>query len=119
MPLTVDYEFGGYILEKGGVYYISEPITNKSNDSIDYDAVFTKDYKLVGVYHTHPDYPESEVFSTNDINNANNLKVNSYLGVVSQHKIIVFIPGVSNTFNYGSANSLESPIASYGTVVKG
>ena len=118
MNLNQGIEYGGFIVEENGKFYYSRPVTNNSSEEIQYDAIVPKNAKFVAVYHTHPDYPESNVYSSVDVRFAETNKVNSYLGVQQDDTIRVFEPGKSYVYTTDSNSSAVDSTVSDGVVIK-
>jgi Domain of unknown function (DUF4329) len=93
-------EFGGVLLERDGRYVYSIAQTSGLASHLDIRASFTSEYKLVGLYHTHPQGFDGEVtrwFSVEDVRVATTLRVPSYIGIEYEHDVRKFIPGATRT----------------------
>jgi hypothetical protein len=98
LPLSRTNEFGGVILQKDGKFYFTVPYTIHDTAHFQITARFTSDYKFVAIYHTHPGYnSESRVFSGDDVDVATRLHKISYIGLVQDNTVRVFVPGVTRT----------------------
>jgi proteasome lid subunit RPN8/RPN11 len=112
-----DYEYGGFVVVNGDKYYASLPVTDKDTDRVDYIAKVPADYKIVAIYHTHPKGFKSEQYSGVDVQTSKNLQVNSYLGVIADRSIRIFIPGFTSTFADDPAANGGVGLGSYGTII--
>jgi hypothetical protein len=73
------YEEGGVIYQnKDGQYCYSIPVSTKDTNHFSFSAHNTPDQQIAGIYHTHPG-SDGGVFSADDVNMANQLKVPSYI----------------------------------------
>jgi proteasome lid subunit RPN8/RPN11 len=76
------YEFGGVLLERDGKFYYTIAGTSKDPTHFDIRVGFTSQYRLAGIYHTHPGKEDtSRWFSPEDVRVAGVLRVPSYIGV--------------------------------------
>jgi hypothetical protein len=114
-------EFGGVLLERDGRYVYSLAQTSGMPSHFELRASFTSEYKLVGLYHTHPQGFDGEVtrwFSVEDVRVANTLKVPSYIGVEYEHgDVRKFTPGKTATTTERAAGYVMGKIA-LGEVIK-
>jgi proteasome lid subunit RPN8/RPN11 len=98
------WEFGGIVLTKDGKYYFTPAQTSKLEAHFDLHVAYSTEYKLVGIYHTHPGrFETSRWFSTQDIQTAGALRVEaSYIGVQYENGAVRrFVPGKDRiTINY-------------------
>jgi hypothetical protein len=114
-------EFGGVLLERDGKYVYSIAQTSGLASHFELRATFTSEYKLVGLYHTHPQGFDGEVtrwFSVEDVRVANTLKVPSYIGVEYERGgVRKFTPGKTATTSEPRAGFPSGRIA-LGEVIK-
>jgi hypothetical protein len=114
-------EFGGVLLERDGKYVYSIAQTSGLAAHLDIRASFTSEYRLVGLYHTHPKGFDGEVtrwFSVEDVRVATTLRVPSYIGIEYEHgDVRKFIPGATHTTPETSPGFPSGKIA-LGEVVK-
>lgn len=95
------HEVGGAIFQnEKGEYCYSIPVGNERNRRFKLRAQSTPAQKLAGIYHTHP--PEgaeeqSQYFSHDDINMAEQLKMASYIKVLRDGAVKKFEPGTTRT----------------------
>lgn len=99
-------EWAGVIYRQGTGYCYSMPITG-NDDSFEFETQLP----IAGLYHTHPSGNGSEYFSQTDIDQANNLKVPSFIAVMDTNEIKEFTTG-DYTFDYD-----EDTIAADGIVI--
>lgn len=94
---TTGVEMAGGIYKFQGKFYYTNPTTNSNDAHFAIELAFPVGAKLVGLFHTHPNFPNNDMFSPNDIVVANQLDVTSFVGVIagSSSHIIQYTPGVS------------------------
>lgn len=92
------------------VYSTIAPQTD--HDSFALRAQMPKGYKLSGIVHAHPGQDDQgQVFSPNDLNVANQLKVPSYIRFLKDNSIRKYTPGKTATQDYrmdGQVKSLKT-----------
>jgi Domain of unknown function (DUF4329) len=77
-PKTL-HEWGGVIVERGGHYSFTTPVTSGHESRLRYITAIPKSFRIVAMYHTHPCKPQGEYFSHVDAQNAMKLKLPSYV----------------------------------------
>lgn len=93
MPRSRRYEYGGAVLERDGRFYFTAPVTNRRRAHIAFSVVVPARHRIAAIFHTHPDHDtEGEKFSTNDVSQAKELNVVSYLGVLADRTVRVYDP---------------------------
>ena len=100
------YEFGGAVVEKDGAFYRTEPVSSGEEGHIRFAVDVPAGARLVAIFHTHPDDgPQTRLFSWDDVNEAKKLGLTSYIGVMNDHVIRRFTPGVTPTRPYTPSGS--------------
>lgn len=103
-----DYERGGGILQGGdGKFYWTAPVGGSDPGEVKFEVAFNKaNFKLVAIYHTHPrecphvcDNDVTEFFSHTDVETADSLNVNSYIGIIKMHTVSVYVPHKDTLIN--------------------
>lgn len=101
--VSTKVEEAGAFYELNGKVYYTSPASNAADAQFNIRIAFPQGAKLVGLYHTHPNFPNNNMFSPNDIDVANSMHVTSYVGVLGDNAhIIRYTPGVSKL---GSCNA--------------
>lgn len=93
-------EAGGVLYRNAnGEYCYSKPITSSKDQHIEYKIALPKGMSVAGMYHTHPaTIPElGGVFSPDDVQMADTLKVPSYIHAQADDEVRRYTPGVSKT----------------------
>lgn len=96
--LSREKEYGGGIYFKNNKYYYTIPVTTNSGKDIEeFKINLSKNSKLVALFHTHPSDADSsndnsEVFSAADIKTAQKMNLPSYVGILKNYTVIMFIP---------------------------
>jgi proteasome lid subunit RPN8/RPN11 len=72
-------EHGGFIIEIDGKYRHSKPVSQGHTDSVDYCIAYSPEWRVAGVYHTHPEIP---LFSKGDMDVARRSAVPSFLATM-------------------------------------
>jgi Domain of unknown function (DUF4329) len=93
-------EFAGAIVEKNGNFCYTSPVSNRDDGSFKVRLQFPKDYRLVALFHTHPDHPNSEFFSKADVDVATSTRLVSYIRVVAREETLRFDPKVDRLEKY-------------------
>lgn len=93
MPLSRVYEFGGVIVERNGRFFYTTPTTSGRTGEVKIRALIPVGARLAGLYHTHPGDSCGEFFSTEDVSTAMQMKLPSYIGVLSDGSVRRFVPG--------------------------
>jgi len=110
MPLSADYEHGGFVIERDGAFFYSDAVTNGRTGHIAFRAAVPKGSRLVAIYHTHPsDEPDSRMFSWDDVKEAKELGVDSYIGVLGDGTIRFFDPRRTPTRPFEMPGTKLSP----------
>lgn len=110
MPRSDRFENGGVIVERGGSFFYSEPVSNGQTGHIQFRAGVRKGDRLVALYHTHPsDEPQSRLFSWDDVAEAQKLGVNSYIGVLGDGTVRFFNPARTPTRAFDQPGTKISP----------
>lgn len=96
------YELGGLVWqEPDGRYYHSDPAGNEKTRKFEVRVRIPKGSKPTALYHGHPaegDHDtEGELFSPDDVDVANNMKIQSYIKAMASGNIRRYEPGVSKT----------------------
>ena len=93
MQLSTRVEFGGIIVECGGHYAISNPVSAARAAHVEFDAVVPRDCTLAALYHTHPgESANVSRFSSADVFAARALNVRSFIGIVADSSVRMFDP---------------------------
>lgn len=106
IPLTDKYEVGGVIVLFRDKYYYTVPVSSNQQKTITFHVKPT-DGMPVALYHTHPSLArmvneeEPLFFSAYDVDLAEKNKINSYLGIVADKTIRVYLPGKTPKTNNG------------------
>jgi hypothetical protein len=121
--ISVQVEYGGFIVRRGLKFYYSTPVTNHISNEVDYTIAFSKSDTLIALYHTHPASPDvpdehSEVFSGADITAAKSVGLHSYIGVFKDHTVREYVPG--DQVGHGHMAGTDAPFAyAFGHVTGG
>lgn len=92
------YESGGVVYrDKRGQYSYSAPMGNQQTGKFEATAQIPQSAQLSAIYHTHPDGPQSELFSPEDVNLARDRRLQSYIKVMKSGDIRRFDPKSSST----------------------
>ena len=94
------YETGGILYSEGDKFYASEPQGQKKAGQFQAKVSIPAGAKLAGIYHTHPgrqDDSDAELFSTDDVDVANRMKMQSYIRALDSGNIRRYDPGKSRT----------------------
>jgi hypothetical protein len=83
------YESGGFIIEQGGKFRASKPVTQRSRSDVSYCIVLPRGAVLAGLYHTHV---RSAEFSPRDQRNAGRVRVPSFVGTIRGGAVLVYDP---------------------------
>jgi hypothetical protein len=83
------YESGGFVIEKGGRYRASRPVTQRSRSDVSYCILLPRGAMLAGLYHTHV---RSAEFSPRDQRNSERVGVPSFLGTIRGGAMFVYDP---------------------------
>jgi len=97
-PSGTDYEYGGWIVKnRQGALQFTAPLRGCERAKTDQsNMIVPPGYTKVAIYHTHPDPgPWGDGFSAGDVNQANALRMPSYVGMTYSGNVRVFIPGVT------------------------
>jgi hypothetical protein len=98
---SVTVEEAGGIYVENSLYYYTSPQTNKLETSFNIKLEYPPTAKIVALYHTHPNHPLNYLVSPEDIKVADNLKVDSFIGVIrNSSEIICYTPGKDPTFPF-------------------
>jgi hypothetical protein len=94
-------ENAGFIVQNAdGKFAYSSPVTQNNHDSFSLRAQIQQGHRLVGLYHTHPGTDsDASLFSPDDVNVANQLKVPSYIMTPEDGIVRRYTPGKSATFD--------------------
>lgn len=100
------YEMGGVIFkDKQGFYSTSDPQGDERTGKFRAEARIPKSSTPVGIYHTHPGFGDekdlAELFSSDDVNVANKMKMLSYIRAMESGNIKKFEPGKSSVNTQG------------------
>jgi hypothetical protein len=94
-----DVEYGGAVVERGGGYFYTTPVTAHMGTELAFRILIPKDAHIVGMYHTHPrghihlgDIEALAYFSSNDIAIARSLGVVSYIAEECARTVRMFDP---------------------------
>lgn len=91
-------ERAGVLLKDTDGRYRYSTTTEGTNDSFQLRAAIPKGYSFAGIMHAHPGQDErGQVFSPDDINAANNLKVPSYIRFLDSGEVRKYVPGLTKT----------------------
>jgi len=97
-----DVEYGGVVVERGGRYFYTAPVTAHRGTELAFRILIPKDAHVVGMYHTHPrgriylgDVDALAYFSSNDIAIARSLGVVSYIAEECDHTVRMFDPSAA------------------------
>ena len=97
-----DVEYGGVVVERGGRYFYTMPVTAHRGTELAFRILIPKDAHVVGMYHTHPrgriylgDVDALAYFSSNDIAIARSLGVVSYIAEECDHTVRMFDPSAA------------------------
>jgi hypothetical protein len=85
-------EFAGAVLISGNSYCYTTPVSNQKDGEFKIRILVPHGYKLAALYHTHPDYSESEFFSKGDIQISKSTGLISFIRVMSKDRTMVFDP---------------------------
>lgn len=85
------HEWGGVIVEHGGRYGFTVPVTSGSKVSVSYVAALPPSFRIVAIYHTHPCGAGGDRFSRIDVLTAVRSKMPSYIRTCGG-RIYVFDP---------------------------
>jgi len=94
------YETGGIIFSEGDKFFASEPQGQKKAGQFQARVTIPAAAKLAGIYHSHPgrqDDSDAELFSTDDIDVANRMKMLSFIKALDSGNIRKYEPGKSRT----------------------
>lgn len=95
------YENGGAVVEKDGVFYRTEPVSNGDMGHIRFAVDIPAGGRLAAIFHTHPDLgTQTRLFSQDDVAEASKLGIPSYIGVMDDRVIRRFMPGVTPSRPY-------------------
>ncbi|MFI5344967.1 MAG: DUF4329 domain-containing protein [Elusimicrobiota bacterium] len=118
MPLSGSYENGGFIAERDGEYFYSDPVSAHEEGHISFAAVIPAGARLAAIYHTHPGASsEYLLFSSDDVKEARALGVDSYIGVLDDHTVRRFEPGRTPTRPFAAPAEMLSGMVSDGVIV--
>lgn len=81
------WESGGFVIEKNGVFRASRPVTQRSRENVDYCIALPRGARLAGLYHTHV---ASSALSARDRANAERAGVPSYIGNLRDGTLVVY-----------------------------
>lgn len=100
-----NFEMAGAIIQdEHGLYYYTLPQGTKDTEGFSIRVLYPKGHKIVGIYHTHPDQTSHQIsgdlFSPEDIELSNAMRVPSYIKVLSNGAVRKYEPGVSRTQRY-------------------
>lgn len=103
-------ETGGALFQNAqGQYCYSIPVSGKA-EHYQLRAQSTPEQKLVGIYHTHPGRgSDAEVFSPDDVNIANQLKMQSYIKALQSGAVKRYDPTPPRDVERQSAGTLVTP----------
>jgi hypothetical protein len=116
-----EFERGGGIL-KGfdNKFYYTTPVGGSNPGEVVFDVVGAKGFQIVAVFHTHPtnigvdeEEDQTQYFSGADVDTADRLHLDSYIGILKNHTISKFVPGhspievVDNNKGDGSTTSVS------------
>ncbi len=109
---STQFEYGGFIVQRGIKFYYSVPVTNMRPDQVNYTIAFSKLDTLIALYHTHPATPlepddQTEIFSGADITAAKSIRLHSYIGVFKDHTVREYIPG--DPIGHGRMAGTDAP----------
>lgn len=101
-----------------GTYGYSTVAPQETHDSFALRAQFPKDHVLAGIVHSHPGTDAlGQVFSPQDLQVAETLKVPSYIRFVNDNTIRQYVPGTTKTQNtqvagnkFGVRSAVGDPI---------
>jgi hypothetical protein len=102
------FEYAGYVLERGGEYFYSEPVTQGSLHRVTRGClIYRRGDALAAVFHTHPADPR---FSRSDRADANTRAVPAYLGTYRDGLVLRYDPETGETSDVGTidASDLEA-----------
>lgn len=97
-----DVEYGGVVVERGGRYFYTAPVTSHRGTELAFRILIPKDAHIVGMYHTHPrghihlrDIDALAYFSSDDIEVAKRLGVVSYIAEECDRTVRMFDPSAA------------------------
>jgi hypothetical protein len=99
VPQSQKFEFAGCLFTDQSKFYFTVPVHSGSEDSFKAACLAPGNFKLVGLFHTHPIGAEYGV-SAPDIKLAKQLNVTSYVAFIEQNQAVKYIPGRSHTECY-------------------
>lgn len=86
-------EYVGVVYSLGGMYYYTIPQSSGSNVGFhNVEIKIPKGARFVALYHTHPAGEFSNYFSKTDVDEANALNITSYVAILADDRVIVYIP---------------------------
>ncbi len=83
------YESGGFVIDQGGVFRPSKPVTQRSRSDVSYCIVLPRGATLAGLYHTHVGHA---AFSPRDRRNSARVGVPSFIGTIRGGALLVYDP---------------------------
>ena len=83
------YESGGFVIDQGGVFRPSKPVTQRSRSDVSYCIVLPRGATLAGLYHTHVGHA---AFSPRDRRNSARVRVPSFIGTIRGGALLVYDP---------------------------
>jgi hypothetical protein len=83
------YESGGFVIDQGGVFRSSKPVTQRSRSDVSYCIVLPRGATLAGLYHTHVG---QTAFSPRDRRNSERVGVPSFIGTIRGGALFVYDP---------------------------
>jgi hypothetical protein len=89
-------EYGGCIFENQNRFYFTEPVSSGSSDSFKASCLASGSWKMVALFHTHPQGFMKGV-SNPDIGVAQNMGKVSYVAVLENNTVIKYVPGHTKT----------------------
>ncbi len=118
LPESGEHEFGGIIVELGGAFYYTDPVSNGDDGDIAFKAVLSAGSRFMAIYHTHPSMKrDARLFSPHDVDEARRLGVDSYIGVWRDGTVRFFDPRSTRTFAYNSDGAGLGPRVSKGVII--
>jgi hypothetical protein len=99
VKMSRSFEYAGAIIQRDGKFYYTTPVTDNCRTEVEgYRIVKPKGSLVVALFHTHPKSPSladdnSEVFSSADVKTAQDMHVDSFVGVMKNDTIIKYVPG--------------------------
>jgi len=107
---------GAIYSDHDGKYHYSVPMA-QADDNFKMRVAQNENAKLAAIFHTHPDASQSMLFSPQDVQVAQQLKVPSYIHFEHDGSLKKYIPGVTPVTRESVGSSLGAKV-SKGELVK-